>query len=277
MVKLDKTFFNLDQDIFLCAINIPPRESPYFNSDIFDDLQNDIAKYSSEGHILLTGDFNARTGCALDYVDVDNCIHVPGDIPSPLRALRRRKSFDSQINEHGQSIIEICKACDLRILNGRTTGDSFGKITFHSPKGISTVDYFIVSHEIMSLFENFIVKEPTIFSDHSQLISWATISPSTSSQTNSHPQIDTYDLPRQFVWNQTSNEKFLNVLKQEEFLSRLSLFEKTTFTTDSEGIDLATVQFTNIINDICIRSLRLARTKRSQKIVKSGLMLIVYL
>ena len=66
--KLDKTFFNPDQDIFLCAIYIPPRESPYFNSDFFDGLQNDIAKYSSEGHILLTGDFNARTGCALDYV-----------------------------------------------------------------------------------------------------------------------------------------------------------------------------------------------------------------
>ena len=65
-------------------------------------------------------------------------------------------------------------------INGRTTGDSFGKITFHSPKGISTVDYFIVSQELMNMCENHVVKEPTIFSDHSQLICWATISATAS-------------------------------------------------------------------------------------------------
>ena len=122
--KLDKTFFNLDQDIFLCAIYIPPRDSPYFNPDIFDEFQYDIAKYSTDGQ-----NFNARTGYALDYVDIDHCVHILGDNLRPLPTLRQRKNFDSQINEHGQSLLEICKACDLRILNGRTTGDSFGKIT----------------------------------------------------------------------------------------------------------------------------------------------------
>lgn len=138
--KLENTFFNLNQGIFLCAIYVPPRDSPYFNPDIFDDLQTDIAKFSSEGLIMLTGDLNARTGCGLDYVDTDPCTHIPGDdsLP-PLHAQRERKNCDFHVNEHGQSLLEICKACDLRILNGRTTGDSFGK-TFHSPRGISTVD-----------------------------------------------------------------------------------------------------------------------------------------
>lgn len=84
--------------------------------------------------------------------------------------LTTKKNCDSHINElTWPSLLEICEACDLRISNGRTTRDSFGKITFHSPKGISTVDYFIVSQELMNMFENLVVREPTVFSDHSQL------------------------------------------------------------------------------------------------------------
>ena len=158
-----------------------PRDSTYSNPNIFDDLQTDITKFSSEGLIMLTGDLNARTGCALDYVDTDLCTNIPGDDNLlPLHTLQRRKNCESHITEHGQSLPEICEACDLRILNGRTTGDSFRKITFHSLKRISTVDYFIVSQELMNMCENHVVKEPTIFSNHSQLICWATISATAS-------------------------------------------------------------------------------------------------
>ena len=142
-------FFNIDQTIFLCAIYIPRWGSPYFNSDIFTDLEKDITKFSAEGLIMLTGDLNARTGSALDFVDSDHCIHVPGINLPQKHNLRRRKNYDSQINEHGKSLLEICKTCDLRIVNGRTSADSFGRITCHSPKGISTVDYFNVSHEML--------------------------------------------------------------------------------------------------------------------------------
>ena len=79
--KLDKSFFHLEKDIFLCAIYIPPRDSPYFNPDTFLDLENDIAKFSNEGHVMLSGDFNVRTGFALDYIEVDANIHIPGDMP----------------------------------------------------------------------------------------------------------------------------------------------------------------------------------------------------
>ena len=118
---------------------------------------------------------------------------------------------------------------------------------------------------MINLFNNLMVKEPTIFSDHSQLICWVNIAPSTSPQTNSHPQGRMFNLPKQFIWNQTSNETFLNVLRQDEFLSRLTCSEKTAFPTNSEGIDLATVKFTNIINDICLRSqISLQKIKKSK-------------
>ena len=106
-------------------------------------------------------------------------------------------------------------------MNGRTSGNSFGGIPCHSPKGISTVDYFIVSHEMLSLIGNFIVKEPTIFSDHSQLICWLNLSLPIPSESANQPKVKTFNIPKQFIWNQSSAEIFRNVLKQDDILLRL--------------------------------------------------------
>ena len=93
------------------------------------------------------------------------------NLPTP-KGVPPRKNFDQQLNEQGKILLEICKPLDLRILNGRSKGDSFGKITFHGKQGISTADYIIVSHDLMDKFQNFVVRQPSPFSDHSQLISW---------------------------------------------------------------------------------------------------------
>lgn len=54
---------------------------------------------------MLTGDLNATTGSALDFVDTDHCIHVPGINLHQKRNLRRRKNYEN----HGKSLLEICK------------------------------------------------------------------------------------------------------------------------------------------------------------------------
>ena len=118
--KLDKTFFNFDQDVFICAIYIPPRGSPYFDPDIFHNLENYIADLSEDGYVILIGDFNARTACALDFIDGNGCVHIPGDNHDlPCQNLKRRKNFDktdNHINEHGNCLLDIGKTYDLRIL-----------------------------------------------------------------------------------------------------------------------------------------------------------------
>ena len=127
--KLDKNFYHTKKHIFVCAACIPPKESPYFNSDIFHKLEGDIAKLSKDDYILLADDFNARTGCLLDSIDSHSCHHIPGD-NIPLHSdFKRRKNFDKNINEHGNALLDICKACDLRILNGRTKGDPSGLVS----------------------------------------------------------------------------------------------------------------------------------------------------
>ena len=151
---------------------------------------------------MLAADLNASTGCVLDLVNTDDCAHMPGVNLPQQHNVRRRSNYDPQVNDHGKSLLDLCKTCDLRIVNGRTTGDTFGRITYHSPKGISTVDYFIVRHEMLNLINNFIVKEPTIFSDHSQLICWSNLQILASSKTTSHTNVKTFNGPKQFICDQ---------------------------------------------------------------------------
>jgi endonuclease/exonuclease/phosphatase (EEP) superfamily protein YafD len=53
---------NLENDLYLCGIYIPPEKKTYFDTEIFDNLENEITSFSAKGDVMLVGDFNARTG-----------------------------------------------------------------------------------------------------------------------------------------------------------------------------------------------------------------------
>ena len=42
------------------------------------------------------------------------------------------QNFDNIVNDHGKQLLDLCKTCDLRILNGRSKGDTLGKFTFQT-------------------------------------------------------------------------------------------------------------------------------------------------
>ncbi len=65
-IKLKKEILCLDEDLYLCASYIPPRESPYYNEDIFSTLQSEIIYFQSLDPVLLMGDLNTRTGREAD-------------------------------------------------------------------------------------------------------------------------------------------------------------------------------------------------------------------
>ena len=48
----------------------------------------------------------------------------------------------------------------------------------------------------------------------------------------------------------------------DEFQSKLSLFEQIVFSSNSEGVELATEQFTYLLNEISLHSLRLTCQKK---------------
>ena len=79
-IKLKKDFFRFDRDIFICFVYAPPASSPYTNSldyDIFQNLEEDISRFSNDGSIILAGDLNAKTGTERDFVSDLRDEHSP--------------------------------------------------------------------------------------------------------------------------------------------------------------------------------------------------------
>ena len=88
----------------------------------------------------------------------------------------RRNSYDNELNSHGKRLLDICRSADLKIFNGRVSGDTLLRATFHGRNGIvSVVDYTICDQETLSNVANFVVKQPCSLSEHSSIITWPNI------------------------------------------------------------------------------------------------------
>ena len=83
---------------------------------------------------MLLGDFNARTNKIEDHVSKEGNTFI-NDITENSFIPTNRENIDSVVNKHGKYLLELCKNCNLRITNGRTSSDSFGKPTFHAKIG----------------------------------------------------------------------------------------------------------------------------------------------
>ena len=66
-----------------------------------------------------------------------------------------------------------------------------------------TIDYMIVSHELLDIFQNFVIRQPFPYSDHSQLVGWIKINKTTIKSSTNHSQ-ELFNLPKQFKWSQES-------------------------------------------------------------------------
>ena len=118
--KIENDYAKTVKDIYTCDLYIPPCNSPYFNLE----LLNDIEIFSSQGSILLMGDLTAGTGKFSDSVCNEGNNLITKDQSEFSLCPTPRNSFDNELNSHGKTLLEICKSADLRILNGRVSGDS---------------------------------------------------------------------------------------------------------------------------------------------------------
>ena len=90
------------------------------------------------------GDLNRRTGKYSDIVCQEGDTIITNDQSESSLCAIQRNSFDNELNDHGKRLLEsVGVHADLRILNGRTSGDSLGRPTFHGKSGVSIVDYAI--------------------------------------------------------------------------------------------------------------------------------------
>ena len=105
-------------------------------------------------------DLDARTGKYSDSVCKEWNNLITNDQSEFSLCPTQRNSFDNEVNSHGKRLLEICKGADLRILNGRVSGDSLGRVTFHGKNGVSVVDYAVCDQDLLSQVANFVVKDP---------------------------------------------------------------------------------------------------------------------
>ena len=251
-LRLNKQIFGFEDDIFLCGIYIPPKDSPYWPKDVYNCLEKDVMSLSQRGQITLMGDMNARTSDINEIIVPDKHVDYlaypePSKVIPPKRIVR-----DNELDSEGKKLIQFCKHSDLVILNGRTFGDIPGAITCFQRNGHSTPDYGIVSNRLLRQVVYFKVEPATYHSDHC-LIKMKLINRGRKihvTPSNLHP------LPQGFKWNAIGSLKFkqaLDTMKCQD-LSRHIL--ENDYYLDQTGVDQIGKDLTNLIINAADMSLK---------------------
>ena len=78
-LKLDRCFFNVERDIYICGIYLWCEESPAYeviNVDFFALLETDIDCFKSLGDVYVCGDFNSRIFSRHDFILYDKNVYL---------------------------------------------------------------------------------------------------------------------------------------------------------------------------------------------------------
>ena len=77
-INLDKSFFQMQKDVFVAFVYMPPSSSSYVNrigkdiSTLYRSLESEVAEYSNSRDDFILGDFNGYTGTINNYVEFDS-------------------------------------------------------------------------------------------------------------------------------------------------------------------------------------------------------------
>ncbi len=258
-LKLNKDLIGSIRDVYICALYVPPKDSSFWNThrdcNPYNLLEQDIVSYQREGDIMLLGDFNARTGNKSDYVSDFNEESVEDFARNTenyiLEQLGRvhRINADDKTNTYGNHVLDLCKGLNLRILNGRTFGDSAGEFTCFHYNGKSTVDYCIVSENIIHSIPSLKISPPTHLSDHAHLSCIMNISPNMGKLKNSNQNnsIEKHKILTKYKWDIDAPIKFKNALKIAEISRELNNLQSGQYELNHKSTNRFCERFTNII------------------------------
>ena len=136
------------------------------------NLEEDVARYHLDGNVIIGGDFNAKTGTKFDFVDDNVDKHSPiMDIDTYVtdKPIKRNNCDKHSVDNQGEALLDLCKSSRMRILNGRTKGDRFGRLTRYPismRETPSTLDYMIADTNIIPSVMTFMVLSNLGLSDH---------------------------------------------------------------------------------------------------------------
>ncbi|CAG2210414.1 unnamed protein product [Mytilus edulis] len=255
-LKLDKNFFGLTHDLYLCAVYIPPVNSTHYEND-YTQLEKEISTYSNKGQIALIGDFNSRTSSHPDFIENDDPdlfnIHSQNILPQnyDVDQFLKRNNQDKILNAQGNNLLELCLSSRLRILNGRYIGDSLGYFTCFTPNGLSTVDYAIVSKSLLTSVIYFKTNEINYLSDHAQIEIF--LKCNISEKQYLFPE-DKWKTMKSYKWNDNSKNILIQTISSENFINEIINFETKKYSENQNGIDQAASELDLILCNLTEKS-----------------------
>ena len=206
MFRVDGTLFGSMRDILMFFVYVPPKGSPFYDTVEETDGISILEKCISEGTnahpdcaVLILGDLNARTG-NLNTNDNCNIFDMTTDLTNDTR-----RSQDFSTNEFGHSLIALCSAYDLSILNG-SFGEESGKFTYVSQSGSSVIDYCIASKDFLGAISSLRVAED-IISPHMPL-------ELTFAVDSSHQQKKDPTPSKKIIWDINLNDEYIHRVRE---------------------------------------------------------------
>ena len=162
-LKIDKSAFDIEEDIYLANAYVPPEGSQYVTATCFDDIENEIVEFMKlSRYIIIGGDLNAYTNTRSDIIvqDLSDDAHsnniqpdapIVDPIETKLEALHipvtRLAQDKHNMNNWGNKLIECCHDTGMCIVNGRY-GESSSKCTTIND---TTIDYFLCTPDTFDI------------------------------------------------------------------------------------------------------------------------------
>ena len=224
-----------------------------------------MQKLLTKGEIILCGDFNSRTGTLPDYINTQNK-SLPNNIYDDIGFDEdihwpRNNSDKVTVAPHCQHLLDLVINNQMKILNGRTLGDSLGKFTCHKWNGSSCVDYFIASPHASCLGKSLRVLPLNSYSDHCPLL--LNISAYRPFIANFNIP-DLVCMPARYKWESSSPAEFKAALSAPEVESMLNGIISNNYDDSTDSNNKVTNELTNCLQKAADLSLR--TTKKAKKL-----------
>ena len=268
-VRVLKDSVSMRNDLYVAFVYLPPLNSSYgkVNSkNIMLKLEKQIEYFSCKGKIMICGDLNARVGSNIDLIEKEEDIHLPTPNDNVFETIFPRVSCDkSFVNQTGRWLIEKCIDNQLFILNGRTLGDLTGQFTCHTPRGSSTVDYFLASRTLSNCINNMTVHDVNIYSDHCMISTKLKLSYENYDYKNVYLKDESSMpyVPDRFVWSEISKANYQEAFSNQVIQDKIDNIKHEVI---SDKIDVDAM--VNSISDIIVSAPDMSLKRKSYRMKK---------
>ena len=253
ILELKSEFFKFRKDILVSFSYCAPAGSSFLartQYDPFSDLETKLYNVKDQGDLICLGDFNARTGTELDYLNNEDNTDIPlaHDLyMTNTIATYPRGNKDAGINKYGEQLIGLCRSVPLRVCNGRKLGDILGEFTCYKWNGQSVVDYCLVSPTIYDRISSFKVNTfiPHL-SDHCS-VSLTLLSDFCSTPQPTDILSSLLEKPKKLNWSKKIESNFEAIIQSSDAKRFISNFALNGINPDQKSIDNATAIFTEFI------------------------------